>query len=95
MTRFTENLAFKYKLPKINDELTGNITEQEYENDPYENFEADEGRFYTWNSAMGTEANFWSSDAAEEQAWGLVIENNDNSSVEISSKAFAYTIVAS
>ena len=34
MTRFTENLAFKYKLPKINDELTGNITELEYENDP-------------------------------------------------------------
>jgi hypothetical protein len=53
VTRFTENLAFKYKLPKINDELTGNITELEYENAPYENFEAAEGRYYTWNSAMG------------------------------------------
>lgn len=53
VTWFTENQAFKYKLPKINDELTGNITELEYENDPYENFEAGQGRFYTWNSAMG------------------------------------------
>lgn len=53
VTWFTENLAFKYKLPKINDELTGNITELEYENNPYENFKAAEGRYYTWNSAMG------------------------------------------
>ena len=44
--------------------------------------------------AMGTEANFWSSDDAEseEQAWNLEIADNDNSSVEISNKAFAYTI---
>ena len=43
---------------------------------------------------MGTEANFWSSDAADsdEQAWGLVIVDNDNSSVETSNKAYAYTI---
>ena len=53
MTWFTENLAFIYKLPKIDDKLTDNITELEYENDPYENFKADQGRFYTWNSAMG------------------------------------------
>lgn len=43
---------------------------------------------------MGTEANFWSSDDAEseEQAWNLEIADNDNSAVEISNKAFAYTI---
>ena len=43
---------------------------------------------------MGTEANFWSSDAAEsdEQAWNLKIAGNDNSSVKTSNKAFAYTI---
>jgi uncharacterized protein (TIGR02145 family) len=44
--------------------------------------------------AMGTEANFWSSDDAEsdEQAWNLEIADNDNSSVKTSSKAYAYTI---
>ena len=187
VTWFTENLAFKYKLPKKVyeiDKATGDTLSISldakggvlyYEDDPFENFEAAEGRYYTWNSAMGigdmrsdvdlgetslkdkdkvvgacpagwrlptkaeledlsnfandvaeggfedldntdkvlnfnvdflgyynisakkpmgTEANFWSSDAAasDEQAWGLVIVDNDNSSVETSNKAYAYTI---
>ena len=36
---------------------------------------------------MGTEAT-----DSDEQAWGLVIVDNDNSSVETSNKAYAYTI---
>jgi uncharacterized protein (TIGR02145 family) len=53
-----ENLAFEYKLPKITtvdkvdaiDQVMGKVN---YEAKVFENFEAAEGRYYTWNSAMG------------------------------------------
>ena len=59
-----ENLAFEYKLPKVvtKKDKDGNITEQSldqvmgkvnYETEVFENFPATEGRYYTWNSAMG------------------------------------------
>ena len=59
-----ENLAFEYKLPKVvtKKDKDGNIIEQSldqvmgkvnYETDAFENFPATEGRYYTWNSAMG------------------------------------------
>ena len=59
-----ENLAFEYKLPKVvtKKDKDGNITEQSldqvmgkvnYETEAFENFAATEGRYYTWNSAMG------------------------------------------
>jgi uncharacterized protein (TIGR02145 family) len=59
-----ENLAFEYKLPKVVktptddpdvfeksiDQVMGNVN---YEDKVFENFEAAEGRYYTWKSAMG------------------------------------------
>lgn len=57
-----ENLAFEYKLPRVVidstnpasiysiDQVGGKVN---YENDAYENYAATEGRYYTWNSAMG------------------------------------------
>ena len=53
-----ENLAFEYKLPKITtvdkvdaiDQVMGKVN---YEAKVFENYEAAEGRYYTWNSAMG------------------------------------------
>jgi uncharacterized protein (TIGR02145 family) len=64
-----ENLAFEYKLPKkVAKKITpatattpadttfalDNVGgELKYENTVYENYPATEGRYYTWNSAMG------------------------------------------
>ena len=53
-----ENLAFEYKLPKVVtvddvvsiDQVMGKVN---YEAKVFENFEAAEGRYYTWKSAMG------------------------------------------
>jgi uncharacterized protein (TIGR02145 family) len=62
----TENLAFVYKLPVVNTKKDddGKIIEESleitnsrlaFEEDAFENFDAGEGngRYYTWNSAMG------------------------------------------
>ena len=60
----TENLAFEYKLPKVVVEKNakGEVVKQSldivagklnYETKAFENFEATQGRYYTWNSAMG------------------------------------------
>jgi uncharacterized protein (TIGR02145 family) len=46
-------------------------------------------------AAMGSEAYFWSATEAvdnAEQAWSLVITNNDKSSVSASNKTYAFTI---
>ena len=163
----TENLAFEYKLPSSVGHGFVN-----YENNAYENFEAKEGRYYTWNSAVGTgdmrrdagidtlflaakdevygacprgwrlptkdelaslsdyanraaaggfadldnteqvlsfnvnflgyydansvvgsgKAYFWSGTGADDMAWGLVIKDNDHSSVDLTQKAYAFTI---
>ena len=63
LTWMAENLAFEYKLPKVIVEMDGEeITNKSldvsagkvaYEEEAYENFEATEGRYYTWNAAMG------------------------------------------
>jgi uncharacterized protein (TIGR02145 family) len=66
-----ENLAFEYKLPKkvvkkITQATATNPAdttfaldnvggELKYENTVYENYPATEGRYYTWNSAMGVD----------------------------------------
>ena len=166
----TENLAFEYKLPSSVGHGFVN-----YENNAYENFEAEEGRYYTWNSAVGTgdmrrdagidtlflaakdevygacprgwrlpakdelaslsdyanraaaggfadldnteqvlsfnvnflgyydansvvgsgKAYFWSGtgdSGDDDRAWGLVIKDNDHSSVDLTQKAYAFTI---
>ena len=63
----TENLAFEYKLPKkVLESVTGENPDADttwsldvimgkvkYENEAFENYEATEGRFYTWNAAVG------------------------------------------
>ena len=58
----TENLAFEYKLPKVLVEMIDSTTRYSidqvmgcvnYEDKVFENYEAAEGRYYTWNSAMG------------------------------------------
>lgn len=70
----TENLAFEYKLPRVVidstnpasiysiDQVGGKVN---YENDAYENYEATEGRYYTWNSAVGVGDIRRTMDAAE------------------------------
>lgn len=60
----TENLAFEYKLPKIDTTKNseGQVTKLAldivggdllYEENAFENFSVDGNRYYTWNSAMG------------------------------------------
>ena len=64
----TENLAFEYKLPKkILESVSGDENQDttwsldhlmgkvNYEDKAYENYAATEGRYYTWNSAMGVD----------------------------------------
>jgi uncharacterized protein (TIGR02145 family) len=61
----TENLAFEYKLPKVLVEMDGDEIVKKsldaragvvnYEGDAYENFPAEEGRYYTWNAATGAD----------------------------------------
>jgi uncharacterized protein (TIGR02145 family) len=61
----TENLAFEYKLPKVIVEMNGDEIVKKsidaldgvvkYEDDVYESFPAEEGRYYTWNAATGAD----------------------------------------
>ena len=65
LTWMAENLAFEYKLPKVIEVKEGeevvsrsldvSAGKVSYEEDAYENFEATEGRYYTWNAATGAE----------------------------------------